>query len=150
MEYLCFGPRESIPARFRRRATYFHNPVNANVRTSRREMAAVGRALAQRLNLSKGPVAVVLPLKGWSIYGAPGGPLHDAEADATLVRQLTRALRRDIPVHRLPRHINDAEVSDLCCQLLEEMLKRELDARGLDTAFQGRGLSRNHNGGGQG
>ncbi len=137
MEYLCFGPRESIPTRFRRRATYFHNPVNANVRTSRREMAAVGRALAQRLNLSKGPVAVVLPLKGWSIYGAPGGPLHDAEADAALVRSLSRALRRDIPVHRLPLHINDAGVADLCCQLLEEMLK-------------GQSVSRNHYGGGQG
>jgi uncharacterized protein (UPF0261 family) len=136
MEYLCFGPLESIPARFRRRATYFHNPMNANVRTSRLEMAAVGRALAQRLNLSKGPVAVVLPLKGWSIYGAPGGPLHDAAADAALVRHLTRALRRDIPVHRLHLHINDAGVADYCCQLLEEMLK-------------GQSVSRGHNGGDQ-
>jgi hypothetical protein len=51
-----------------------------------------------------------------------------------LVRQLTRGLRRDIPVHRLPLHINDAGVADLCCQLLEEMLQREPDAHGLDAA----------------
>ena len=95
MEYLCFGPRESIPARLRRRATYFHNLSNANVRTSRKEMAAVGRVLAERLNRAKGPVAFVLPLKGWSIYGAPGGPLHDARADAAFVRALTRGLRPD-------------------------------------------------------
>ena len=25
LEYLCFGPRESIPARLRRRRTYMHN-----------------------------------------------------------------------------------------------------------------------------
>lgn len=122
MEYLCFGPRGSVPARFRRRPTYFHNPLNANVRTSRREMQAVGNAMAERLNQAKGPVAVVLPLKGWSIYGAPGGPLHDAAADAALVRSLTRVLRRDIPVHRLPLHINDAGFADFCCRLLEEML----------------------------
>lgn len=122
MEYVCFGPRESVPPRFRRRPTYYHNVLNANVRTSRREMAAVGRVLAERLNRAKGPVALVLPEKGWSIYGAPGGPLHDALADAALVRSLTQGLRRDIPVHRLPLHINEAGFADFCCSLLEEML----------------------------
>jgi uncharacterized protein (UPF0261 family) len=122
MEYVCFGPRESVPPRFRRRATYFHNSVNANVRTSRREMAAVGRALAERLNQAKGPVAVVLPEQGWSIYGAPGGPLHDAAANAAFVRRLTQGLRRDIPVHRLPLHINDPAFADHCCELLRGFL----------------------------
>ncbi len=35
MEYVCFGPRESVPPGFRRRLTYYHNSLNANVRTSR-------------------------------------------------------------------------------------------------------------------
>lgn len=122
MEYVCFGPPESVPPRFRRRPTYYHNPLNANVRASRREMAAVGRVLAERLNRATGPVGLVLPEKGWSVYGAPGGPLHDAPADAALVRALTRALRRDIPVHRLPLHINEAGFADFCCSLLEGML----------------------------
>ncbi len=122
MEYVCFGPRESVPPRFRRRPTYYHNLLNANVRTSRREMAAVGRVLADRLNRSQGPVAVVLPEKGWSIYGAPGGPLHDAAADAAFVRSLTRGLRGDIPVHRLPLHINDPAFAEHCCELLRGFL----------------------------
>ncbi len=122
MEYVCFGPRESVPPRFRRRPTYYHNPLNANVRTSRREMAAVGRVLAERLNRSQGPVAVVLPERGWSIYGAPGGPLHDAAADAVFVRSLTRGLRGDIPVHRLPLHINDPAFAEHCCELLRGFL----------------------------
>jgi uncharacterized protein (UPF0261 family) len=124
LEYLCYGPRESIPARFRRRPTYFHNPMNANVRTNRREMAAVGRVLGERLNTAKGPVAVAIPSKGWSIYGAPGGPLHDAAADAAFVRSLTRTLRRDIPLHRLDLHINDPEFAQHCCGLLLDFLAR--------------------------
>lgn len=124
LEYLCYGPRTSIPAHLRRRRTYFHNPMNANVRTTRREMAAVGRALGERLNAAKGPVAVAIPLRGWSIYGAPGGPLHDAAADATFVRTVTRALRRDIPVHRLDLHINDPEFAQHCCGLLLDFLSR--------------------------
>jgi uncharacterized protein (UPF0261 family) len=122
MEYVCFGPPESVPPRFRRRATYYHNSLCANVRTSRREMAAVGRALAGRLNQAKGPVAFVLPEKGWSIYGAPGGPLHDAAANAAFVRSLTRGLRRDIPVHRLPLHINEPAFAEYCCGLLRGFL----------------------------
>jgi uncharacterized protein (UPF0261 family) len=122
IEYLCFGPRESVPRRFRRRPTYYHNPLSANVRASSREMAAVGQAMAERLNQAKGPVAVVLPLKGWSQYGAPGGPLHDAGAQAAFVRALTGHLRADIPVHRLQLHINDSTCADHCCALLLDMM----------------------------
>ena len=122
VEYLCFGPRESIPARLRRRRTYLHNRSNANVRTSREEMAKVGRVFAERLNEAKGPVAMVIPLKGWSVYGAPGGPLHDASADAAFVQSLTRRLRKGIPVHKLPLHINDPAFAQHCCQLLMEFL----------------------------
>ncbi len=130
VEYLCFGPRESVPAGLRRRPMYLHNDSNANVRTSREEMAKVGRVLAERLNRAKGPVAMVLPMKGWSIYGAPGGPLHDAVADAAFVQSLTRTLRKDIPIHRLPLHINDPEFAEHCCQLLMEFLaKRRRQAK---------------------
>jgi uncharacterized protein (UPF0261 family) len=124
VEYLCFGPRESIPARFGRRRTYLHNLSNANVRTSRQEMRKVGQVLAERLNRAKGPVAMVLPLRGWSIYGAPGGPLHDAAADAAFVQSLTRVLRPDIPVHQLPLHINDPAFAQHCCRLLMEFLAK--------------------------
>jgi uncharacterized protein (UPF0261 family) len=122
MEYLCFGPKESVPPRFRRRPTYFHNASNANVRTTRREMAAVGKVLAERLNRSVGPVAVVLPMHGWSIYGAPGGPLHDAKADAAFVNSLTEHLRPEITVHKLPLHINEPAFADHCFELLSGFL----------------------------
>ncbi|MBW2030561.1 MAG: Tm-1-like ATP-binding domain-containing protein [Deltaproteobacteria bacterium] len=42
LEYLCFGPRDSIPARLRHRKIYMHNPLNANLKLSRREMGASG------------------------------------------------------------------------------------------------------------
>jgi len=125
IEYLCFGARETVPARLRRRRMYLHNQSNANVRTSREEMTKVGRVLAERLNRAKGPVAMVLPLKGWSIYGAPGGPLHDASADAAFVQSLTRTLRKDIAVHKLPLHINDRAFAEHCCQLLMEFLAKQ-------------------------
>ncbi|MFB3817654.1 MAG: Tm-1-like ATP-binding domain-containing protein [Candidatus Methylomirabilales bacterium] len=122
MEYVVFGPPESVPLRFRRRPTHYHNPMCANIAVGRREMAAVGRVLAERLNAAKGPVAVVIPLKGWSVYGAPGGPLHDPAAIAAFLEHLGRTLRPDVPVHRLPLHINEPGFADRCATLLLDML----------------------------
>jgi uncharacterized protein (UPF0261 family) len=85
-------------------------------------MATVGRVLAERVNGAKGPVAVVIPLKGWSVYGAPGGPLHDPAALAAFLRELERTLRSDIPVHRLEIHINEPGFAEHCATLLLDML----------------------------
>jgi hypothetical protein len=57
-------------------------------------------------------------MQGWSVYGAPGGPLHDGLADAAFVDSLTRNLRREIAIHKLPLHINAPAFADHCCELL--------------------------------
>ena len=73
-----------------------HNPYNANVRVSRREMAEVGRVMAGRLNEAKGPAAILIPLKGWSVYGKEGGPLHDRQGDSILVKVLKEHVKKHI------------------------------------------------------
>jgi len=69
-------------------------------------------------------VAVVVPLRGWSIYGGPGGPLKNPRARAALLAALGRHLARRIPLHRLPLHVNDPAFADRCCALLLGMLGR--------------------------
>jgi uncharacterized protein (UPF0261 family) len=114
MEYLCFGPKESIPARFRKRKTYFHNPNNANVRASRAEMVKVGKLMAERLNASKGKTEVLIPLRGSSVYGSKGGPLYDPAGSALLLRSLKTNLKPEIPLKEIDCHINDPEFADMC------------------------------------
>lgn len=124
LEYLCFGPRASLPPRFRRRRTYAHNPACVHVPASRAEMAAVGAALARRLNRARGPVALVVPMQGWSVYGRPGGPLDVPGARAAFLRALDRTLHRRVLVHRLPLHVNDPAFVDHCCAVLLDFLGR--------------------------
>ena len=114
MEYLCFGPRESIPVRLRNRKTYFHNPNNANVRASRAEMSKVGEVMAERLNASKGKTEVLIPLRGSSIYGSKGGPLYDPVGSALLLKSLKTNLKPEIPLKEIDCHINDPEFADIC------------------------------------
>ncbi len=118
LEYLCFGPRDSIPFRLRRRRTYMHNPLNANVKITRGELAEVGRVMAERLNEAKGPVTVMIPLRGWSVYGGPGGPFHDPAGNKTLIRSLRENLRKEIAVEEVDAHINDSGFVELCVHRL--------------------------------
>lgn len=124
LEYLCFGPPETIPRAYRGRPMVLHNPMNTNVRLTADELARVGEVLAERLNAARGPVALFLPEKGWSSYGAPGGPLHDAGADAALVRVLEARLSPRVPLRKLPLHVNDPEFADACADALLSMLGR--------------------------
>lgn len=95
MEYLCFGPKESIPSRLRKRKIYMHNPFNANVGVSRKEMARVGKTMAERLNEARGMTAVLIPLRGWSVYGAKGGPLYDEVG----YKMFLKALKNHLGAH---------------------------------------------------
>ena len=123
LEYVCFGPRESIPFKMRRRKIVMHNPVNANVKLTRAEMAAVGNLMADRLNASTGPVAVMAPLGGWSVYGAPGGPLYDAVGNKLLLTTLKQNLKPEIDYREIDAHINDPKFVGQCVDRLLEFME---------------------------
>ncbi len=104
-----FGPRESVPARFRHRNLYAHTPLVTLMRTSPEENEAFGRHIAARLNLGTGPCEVLLPEGGISALDAPGEPFYDPAADEALFRALEREIRPTSlrRVRRVPFHIND-------------------------------------------
>ncbi|WP_127129733.1 Tm-1-like ATP-binding domain-containing protein [Georgenia sp. SYP-B2076] len=122
LEYLCFGGVETIPPRYRGRPTHIHNPYNTNVRTTAEELAAVGRLVAERLNAATGPVAVLIPLRGWSHVGSPGGVLHDPAANAALVAELRARLRPDIPLELFDLTINDQEFAHAAAHAVVRMM----------------------------
>ena len=129
LEYLCFGPRESIPPGLRRRKKVMHNPYNANVKVTRSEMARVGTVMAERLNTASGPTAVLVPLKGWSVYGAPGGALHDGAGNRILLKALKTRLREDIPLQEIDAHINDGTFVDACVNQLTTYMEEEKELK---------------------
>jgi uncharacterized protein (UPF0261 family) len=122
LDMVNFGPPETVPAKFAGRTFYQHNPQVTLMRTTPEECAKLGRIIAEKLNLSTGPVTVLLPLRGGSVIGAPGGPFHDAIADATLYTSLKGSLRTDIPVKELDCAINDAAFAEACARALMNQL----------------------------
>lgn len=124
LDMVNFGPPETVPAKFANRKFYQHNPQVTLMRTTPEECAQLGKILADKLNRSTGPVTVVLPLRGGSMIGAPGGPFHDPAADTALFSALKQSLRADIPVQELDCAINDAVFADACAKTLLRQLEQ--------------------------
>jgi len=118
LDMVNFGPPETVPAKFKGRKFYQHNPQVTLMRTTPEECRKLGGMLAEKLNLSTGPVTVLLPLRGGSVIGAPGGPFHDADADAGLYASLKAALRPGIQIVELDCAVNDPMFAEACAQTL--------------------------------
>jgi uncharacterized protein (UPF0261 family) len=124
LDMVNFGPPETVPAKFAGRKFYPHNPQVTLMRTTPEENVRLGRIIAEKLNLSTGPVTVLLPLRGGSVVSAPGGPFHDPAADAALFTALKAGLRADIPVRELDCTINDPAFAEACAGALLALLGR--------------------------
>jgi uncharacterized protein (UPF0261 family) len=122
LEYLCFGPAETVPKQLRGRPTHHHNPYNLNVRATAEELGRVGGELAARLNGARGQCAVLIPLRGWSEVGSPGGVLHDPEANSALIEALRGRLRPEIPLLELDMTINEPAFAQKAADTLADLL----------------------------
>ena len=125
LDMVNFWAPESIPEKYHERLFYRHNPNVTLMRTTPGENRELGRRLAERLNASKGPVAVYLPLKGISVMSAPGQPFYSAEADEALFGAIKENLMPEIPVHEMDLNINDPAFADAVERGLLELIEHE-------------------------
>ncbi len=125
LDMVNFWAPPTVPAAFKGRKFYPHNPNVTLMRTTPEENERLGRMLAAKLSLSTGPVTVLLPLRGLSMIDAPGGPFWWPEADQALFGALKQNLRQDIPVVELDCNINDPVFADACARHLLEQIKHQ-------------------------
>ncbi|MDQ3561346.1 MAG: ABC transporter permease [Pseudomonadota bacterium] len=109
LDMVNFGPRATVPERFRNRNFVVHNPNVTLMRTTRDENRAIGEWIGSRLNEMNGPVRFLLPEGGVSLLDAPGQPFHDPEADAALFEAIEKTVRPTSArrVERVRANIND-------------------------------------------
>ena len=120
-----FWAPETIPSRYSERKFHHWSPNVTLMRTTPEENAEMGRIFARKLSTAEGPVAVLVPMKGFSEVDAPGEPFWWPEADQAFVDALRAELRPDIPVLLLDHNVNDPEFSEQAANTLLEMMKRK-------------------------
>jgi uncharacterized protein (UPF0261 family)/ABC-type branched-subunit amino acid transport system ATPase component len=109
LDMVNFGAPDTVPAHYRNRTLYPHNPQVTLMRTTAEENRRMGRWIGEKLNQMEGPVRFLLPEGGVSALDAPGHTFWDPEADAALFSAIGEAVRvtANRQIIRLPNHIND-------------------------------------------
>lgn len=123
LDMVNFYSPDSVPARFKNRRFYQHNPQVTLMRTTPEENAEIGKIIAQKLNASEGPVSLLIPRRAISVISAPGQSFHDPAADAALFESIKKNLRRDIPVIEMDTEINDPAFAEACARRLLEHVR---------------------------
>lgn len=106
------GRPEELPEELRARACVQHTPIHTHVRTSAEEMAAVARHVAERLNAGRGPRAVMVPLRGYSMLNRESQVLYDDAANRAFVEAMEATLSSEVELIEMDAHINDRAFVD--------------------------------------
>ena len=123
LDMVNFWAPETVPDQFAGRVFYEHNPNVTLMRTTPEENQVLGELVADKLNLSEGPVTVYLPLQGISVISAPGQPFHSPEADDAFRQALKSHLRSDISVIEVDANINDPEFANSAAEALLNLIE---------------------------
>jgi uncharacterized protein (UPF0261 family) len=123
LDMVNFGPFETVPAEFRDRLLYKHNPTVTLMRTTPEECATLGRVIAEKLNRARGPLTVFVPLKGVSLIATEGQVFYDPAADEALFGALREHLDPEVDLRELDLDINDPAFAQAMADRLDALYK---------------------------
>jgi uncharacterized protein (UPF0261 family) len=122
LDMVNFGEPSTVPAKFKGRTFYHHNPQVTLMRTTPAECAELGAILARKANAYTAPSAILLPRKAISVISAVGQPFHDAKADEALFGAIQRDAK--VPVEEHDLEINDPAFATACAQRLLALMRQ--------------------------
>ncbi len=125
LDMVNFGPPDTVPAKYKDRLFYQHNPTVTLMRTTPEECRRLGEIIAAKLNAAQGPVALFLPLKGVSLIDTAGKPFFAPAADAALFGALRANIdRAKIELIELDTDINDEQFALAMAKKLQAFLEK--------------------------
>ena len=122
LDMVNFGPRDTVPARFKDRLFYQHNPNVTLMRTTPEENDKLGKEIAQKASAATGPTAIFLPLRGVSAIDAEGKPFWWPEADKALFDSIRLWKAPSVELIELDLHINDPAFAQAVARKLLSLL----------------------------
>jgi uncharacterized protein (UPF0261 family) len=107
------------------RKLFIPDAFRVQARTNAQELRWIAREVAKKLNQSKGPVAILIPLKGWSSLDKEGMPLYDPEADQAFIHELKGHINSRIPIIELDLHLNTREFAQEAVKQLISLYEKD-------------------------
>ncbi len=122
-----------VPDRYRDREFHHYSVENLLMRTNEEEYEKLGALMAERLNAATGPVAVLIPKRGFSqqstlrvqdLDGNDLGPWFEPGFDAPFTQALKKKLKRG-RIEEFDLHINDPEFADACLKAFADLMQQQ-------------------------
>ena len=122
-DFLVTGPLETATYRFPGRIMHSHNSAITVVSTEREEMIQFAGIMSDICKKARGPLAVLIPMGGFSAFDSPDGPMENLEARQALSEALKTSLPQDILYSHSRHHINDPEFAFKILDCMDRLLE---------------------------
>jgi uncharacterized protein (UPF0261 family) len=120
-----FGPMDTVPAEFKNRNLYKHNPTVTLMRTTAEENAKIGEALASKWNQASVDMEVLLPLKGVSMIDADGQAFDGPEERKQLFASIKAGINNPhVTIKEMDNNINDEAFALAAAKKLIELMEK--------------------------
>jgi uncharacterized protein (UPF0261 family) len=113
-----------------KRGYVWHNPELTHTKLYEKEILDITQLIVERLNQSKGPVEVLLPMGGLRTLSRKGEPFYKPETVRKMKETFEAGLRPDITLKCVEYNYMDPEFSDIIAEEMETLLKREKEHTG--------------------
>jgi uncharacterized protein (UPF0261 family) len=97
--------------------------LRAMVRFPLDELLVGAKLYAEKINKAKGPIKLVVPLRGWSSLDYEGSPLYAPEEDRLFIEELKKNLTRDLDIEELDSNLEDFKTAEALVNSLDALIK---------------------------
>lgn len=105
---------------------YEIDEIRAMARFPRDELLEGARLYAEKINRAKGPLKLVIPLRGWSSLDREGSVLYDPEEDKLFIEELKRHLRPGIiEFEEVDCNLEDMGTAEALVSSLDKYMKEK-------------------------
>lgn len=123
LDFIDFAKTE-FPPRIDERTYNMHNATYAHIKILQNEAEDIGRIVAERLNLAKQCVKLLIPTNGMRKDTKPGERLYNKEVDDILIKAITDHINSRVQVEFIEGNLNDESWGVHAAQVMVEELKR--------------------------
>ncbi len=116
-------PKSKYTEEHRARKKYDLDKFRTWIKASPDELKKAAGVFAEKLNRSRGPVKVIIPLKGWTNFDIPGSATYDPEEDGVFVDALKKAVNTGIEIIEVDANIEEKTFARALADTLVKMLQ---------------------------
>jgi uncharacterized protein (UPF0261 family) len=92
------------------------------------EMIIGAQLYAEKINKAKGPIKLVVPLRGWSSLDREGSILYDPEEDQIFIKELQKNLKSPLDIEEVDCNLEDFDTAKALVEGLTQLMKEKTSA----------------------